>query len=145
MPRSGNNNLTRSVHRCFGTSVVPPPVILKALPKIFSHSDKTVRAEGTQLTNALYQYLGPAIEPFLADLKPLQVKELKELWEVMEKDGKGKGSLTPERLTRAQAREVEAKELAGDTGEDAAEEAEGILLMTLFGSGADLYSRTGRT
>lgn len=108
--------------RLFGTSATPPGPILKALPKIFSHTDKTVRAEGTALTHALYQYLGAAIETFLADLKPVQVKELKEAFEGMEKEGKGKGSLKPERLTRAAARAAEANEAAGEAGEDAAPE-----------------------
>lgn len=84
-----------------------------------------MRAEGTLLTHALYQNLGPGIEPWLADLKPVQVKELKEAFEAMEKEGRGKGSLKAERLTRAQAREAEA---AGDDGEAVAdEEPEGKL------------------
>ena len=91
---------------------------MKALPKIFSHTDKTVRAEGTVLTHTLYQYLGSGIEMFLNDLKPVQVKELKEAFESMEKEGKGKGSLKPERLTRAAAREAEANADAGG-GDDA--------------------------
>lgn len=100
--------------------------MLKALPKIFAHTDKTVRAEGTQLTHALYQYLGPGIESWLADLKPVQVKELKEAFEGMEKDGKGKGTLKPERLTRAAAREAEANEATGgaEDEEQPAEEGE---------------------
>ncbi|KAJ7774661.1 microtubule associated protein [Mycena maculata] len=110
----------KEIIRLFGTQTTPPPPILKALPKIFSHSDKTVRAEGTLLTHALYQYLGPGIEPWLADLKPVQVKELKEAFDAMESGGTGKGTLKPERLTRAHAREVEA---AGD-GEEAAVESE---------------------
>jgi cytoskeleton-associated protein 5 len=88
---------------------VPPPPILKALPKIFAHNDKTVRAEGVNLAHLLYQYLGPGIEPWLNDLKPVQVKELKEAFENMEGQGKGKGTVKPERLTRAQAREAEAQ------------------------------------
>ena len=98
-----------------------PAPILKALPKMFSHTDKTVRAEGTQLTHALYQYLGSGIEMFLGELKPVQVKELKEAFEAMEKEGKGKGSLKPERMTRAGARDAEANEAAGGgDGGDAA-------------------------
>jgi cytoskeleton-associated protein 5 len=72
-----------------------------------------VRAEGTALTHALYQYMGPTIESFLGDLKPVQVKELKESFENMEKEGKGKGSLKPERMTKQQAREAEAAQMAG--------------------------------
>ena len=105
-------------YRTFGVSVTPPGPILKALPKIFSHTDKTVRAEGTALTHTFYQYMGPGIESFLSDLKPVQVKELKEAFEGMEKEGKGKGSLKPERLTRAAAREAEANADAGG-GDDA--------------------------
>ena len=109
----------------FGTQAVPPPPVLKQLPKIFSHSDKTVRAEGTQLTHALYQFLGPGIESFLSDLKPVQVKELKEAWEVMEKEGKGKGTLKPQRLTRSAAREAAEKAEAADTGDEGGGSAEG--------------------
>ncbi len=99
------------------------------MPKIFSHSDKTVRAEGTILAQTLYQYIGPGIEPWLADLKPVQVKELKESFDIMDNDGKGKGTLKPERLTRAAARDAELAEVAsgGDTV-DAVEEGESGLL-----------------
>jgi hypothetical protein len=104
--------------------------VLKALPKIFGHSDKTVRAEGNALALAIYQYLGPGIEPWLADLKPVQVKELKEAFEGLEKDGKGKGALKPERLTRAQAREAEAAGDAVEEGGDAP--AQGEWLLSLY-------------
>lgn len=113
--------------RIFGTQTTPPSPVLKALPKIFGHTDKSVRAEGTLLVRALYQYIGPAIEPWLVDLKPVQVKELKEAFEAMDKEGKGKGSVKPERLTRSQAREAEANQGGGeeeggdeDTGENLA-------------------------
>lgn len=103
--------------RLFGTQTTPPPPILKALPKIFAHTDKTVRAEGVLLTHALYQYIGTGIEPWLADLKPVQVKELKEGFEGMEKEGKGKGTLKPERMTRAQTREAEIRGADEEEGE----------------------------
>ncbi|KAI0064593.1 ARM repeat-containing protein [Artomyces pyxidatus] len=121
---AGTVVVLKEIVRQFGTQVTPPASILKSLPKIFGHSDKTVRAEGTNLTHAFYQYLGAGIEPWLADLKPVQVKELKEAWEVMEKDGKGKGSLKPERMTRQHAREVEENAEAGDDApeDDAGEE-----------------------
>jgi hypothetical protein len=112
--------------RLFGTQVTPPTPILKVLPKIFGHSDKSVRSEGSSLAHALYQYLGPGIEPWLADLKPVQVKELKEVWDGMEKEGRGKGTLKPERMTRQQARDAEQNAAAGDgdvrDGSAAAEE-----------------------
>ena len=87
-----------------------------------------MRAEGTQLAHVLYQYIGPAIETFLNDLKPVQVKELKEAFEELEKEGKGRGSLKPERMTRQGAREAEAAAEAGDDGEGAAPPEEGASL-----------------
>ncbi|KAH0583910.1 hypothetical protein H2248_009502 [Termitomyces sp. 'cryptogamus'] len=104
----------KEIIRVFGVQVAPVPQLLKALPKIFSHSDKTVRAEGTTLTHILYQYLGSGIEPWLADLKPVQVKELKEAFDAMENDGRGKGTLKPERLTRQQAREADILESSNE-------------------------------
>jgi len=108
--------------RSFGPQVTPPTPILNVLPKIFGHSDKTVRSEGSNLAHALYQYIGPGIEPWLADLKPVQVKELKEAWESMEQEGRGKGALKPERMTRQQVRDVEQNGASGDgdTGDGSA-------------------------
>ncbi|KAI0831213.1 ARM repeat-containing protein [Trametes gibbosa] len=118
---AGCINAIREIARQFGTTVMPPAPALKALPKVFAHSDKTVRAEGTQLAHVLYQYIGPGIESWLADLKPVQVKELKEAFEGLEKEGKGRGSLKPERMTRAGAREAEAAaEMGGGDAEEAA-------------------------
>ncbi|KZS89887.1 microtubule associated protein [Sistotremastrum niveocremeum HHB9708] len=105
---AGCVNALRQALRSFGSSTVPAPPILKSLPKIFAHTDKTVRAEGSQLAQALYQNIGAAIDPWLAELKPVQVKELQESFEALEKDGKGKAGFKPERMTRARAREVEA-------------------------------------
>ncbi|KAI9459480.1 armadillo-type protein [Lactarius psammicola] len=117
---AGTVTVLKEIVRLFGTQVTPPAPILKALPKIFGHSDKTVRSEGGNLAHALYQYLGAGIEPWLAELKPVQVKELKEVWDEMEKDGRGKGSLKPERLTRQQARDVEQNAGAGEGDEGGA-------------------------
>ena len=112
------------ISRCsqFGAQTVPPAPILKALPKIFGHSDKTVRAEGTALAQNLYQCIGAAIEPFLNDLKPVQIKELHEAFEAMEKDGKGKGMFKAERLTRQQARDAEQMAANGEDEPGAVEE-----------------------
>ncbi|KAG2368513.1 armadillo-type protein [Suillus spraguei] len=111
----------KEVVRTFGTQVTPPAPVLKTLPKIFAHADKNVRAEGTQLTHTLYQYIGPAIEPWLSELKPVQVKELQEAFEGMENSGKGKGTLKSARLTREHQREAE---MAGDAVDDGEVEAE---------------------
>ena len=123
------------VHSQFGIQVTPPQAILKALPKIFAHTDKTVRAEGSNLTHSLYQYLGAGIEPFLGDLKPVQVKELKEAWEGMEKGGQGKGSLKPARYTRKQAREMEEAAAAGEEAD--APETDGMFTLDLWALGSN--------
>ncbi|KAI0256910.1 armadillo-type protein [Lactifluus subvellereus] len=111
---TGTVTVLREIVRLFGTQVTPPAPILKVLPKIFGHSDKAVRSEGSNLAHALYQYL------------PVQVKELKEAWDGMEKEGRGKGSLKPERMTRQQARDAEQNAAAGEDdvggGSAAAEE-----------------------
>ena len=106
--------------------------MLKSLPKIFGHSDKTVRAEGTSLASSLYLYLGAGIEPWLADLKPVQVKELKESWETMEKEGGGRGTLKPSRLTRRAAFEAEQNADAGEGGDDGPS-VEGVLAYFFLG------------
>ncbi|KAG6850238.1 hypothetical protein H0H93_016085 [Arthromyces matolae] len=108
----------KEIIRNFGVPVVPLKTLLPALPKIFSHSDKTVRAEGTALTHVVYQYMGTQIEDHLKDLKPVQMKELKEAFDVMDRDGKGKGTLKPERFTRQQAREAESRANDNDGSAD---------------------------
>ncbi|KAF8582676.1 microtubule associated protein [Ramaria rubella] len=121
---AGTVTALKELIRQFGTQTVPPPPILKALPKIFGHSDKTVRAEGTLLTQGLYHCIGAALEPFLADLKPVQVKELHEAFEAMEKEGRGKGTFKAERMTRQQARDAEVAAAEGADAEGARADAD---------------------
>lgn len=99
--------------------------VLKSLQKIFAHSDKTVRAEGTALCTALYTYLGPALLTALGELKPLQLAELQKAFDAMDAESKGAGSGKPTRWTRKTQREREAAADSGapDAGEPAAEEA----------------------
>ncbi|ESK96943.1 spindle pole body [Moniliophthora roreri MCA 2997] len=138
----------KEIMRLFGIQTTPPPPILKSLPKIFGHTDKTVRAEGTALTRVLYQYLGPGIESWLNNLKPVQVKELKEAFEGMEKEGKGKGSLKPERMTKTQAREAEAMAESGrgeDGGADAATDEPADLDPRAFAEVVDIVPKLPST
>jgi cytoskeleton-associated protein 5 len=104
----------------YGPKVIPPKLILKNLPKIFAHADKSVRAEGTGLTQALYTYLGQALQPFLSELKPVQIKELNEGFEALDKASKGQGTGAQTRWTKAQVRERQAAEERADDNEDAA-------------------------
>ncbi|KDQ20349.1 hypothetical protein BOTBODRAFT_153038 [Botryobasidium botryosum FD-172 SS1] len=119
---AGSVTALKDIVRAYGPKVVPPGPILKSLPKIFGHSDKTVRAEGTLLVQSLYTYMGPAIQSFLSELKPVQVKELNEGFEVLDKDGKGQGTGKQERWTKVQAREREAAEMLGSGAGEAVEE-----------------------
>jgi len=62
------------------------------------------------------------------------VKELKEAWEVMEKEGKGKGSLKPQRLTRTAAREAAEKAETADSGDNGGDNAAGDVQGSSFPS-----------
>jgi cytoskeleton-associated protein 5 len=94
---------------------------MKVIPKIFGHTDKNVRAEGSTLVTTLYTFLGPALLPTLSDLKPVQVSDLQKSFDAMDADGKGAGTGKPTRYTRKAQRDREAAEQAGG---DAAEEEE---------------------
>jgi hypothetical protein len=87
----------KEIYRQFGARTVNPKPALKQLPKLFAHSDKTVRAEATSFAVVLYTWLGDAIRPSLADLKPLQLKELDEAFAGVEP-----GKATQERFLRSQ-------------------------------------------
>lgn len=71
----------------------------------------------------LYTWLGPGIQPFLAELKPVQVKELGDSFEALDKESAGQGTGKQTRWTRIQEREREAAAAAGESGDADAEEA----------------------
>jgi len=92
------NALTQIYHN-FGIKVVDPKAPLKALPKIYGHADKNVRAEGQNLTVELYRWLKDAMKPmFWSDLKPVQQSDLEKLFEKVKEEPAPK----QERFTRAQ-------------------------------------------
>ena len=97
--------------------------LLKSLSKIFGHTDKNVRAEGSSLALCLYTYLGPALMPALADLKPVQMSDLQKSFDSMNAEGK-KGANTgrPSRWTRKAQRERDASGGAADADEAPAED-----------------------
>src|SRR5271170_3152449 len=100
----------KEIYRQFGTRTVNPKPALKQLPKLFAHSDKTVRAEASTFAVILYGWLGDAIRPSLADLKPLQLKELDEAFATVEP-----GKATPTRFLRSQ-KAVQASTAAAPEG-----------------------------
>lgn len=89
-----------------------------------------MRAEGSLLVQALYSYVGDAIQPAIAELKPVQIKELTEACEALKAEGKGPGSFKAERFTRAKAREREMQEVEEVEEEAAPAEVDPTEFMT---------------
>lgn len=81
----------------FGGKVFSLKPIVKVLPKLFDHSDKTVREEAKALAIEIYKWIRDILKSQLQNIKPVQLKELEEAW----------GELpvappTPTRFTRSQ-------------------------------------------
>ncbi|KAJ5814654.1 hypothetical protein N7474_006431 [Penicillium riverlandense] len=99
----------------FGCKIVDPKPTLKALPKVFGHADKNVRAEAQGLTVELYRWLREAIKPvFWNDLKPVQQQDLEKLFEQVKQDPAPK----QERFTRAQQEAMAAASGAPAGGDE---------------------------
>ncbi|CAB4441999.1 unnamed protein product [Rhizophagus irregularis] len=111
----------KEIIRLYGTKTVNVKPILKTIPKIFAHTDKNVRSEGTQLVIELYKWLGKAIDPHLSELKPVQIKELNESFEKLPQEKPTQG-----RLLRSQVAAAEAAAEAGKGDEAEAEEEKEI-------------------
>ncbi|KAF9885189.1 Microtubule-associated protein, microtubule dynamics during spindle orientation [Aspergillus nanangensis] len=113
----------RTIYHNFGCKIVDPKPVLKALPKVFGHADKNVRAEAQNLTVELYRWLKEAIKPlFWGELKPVQQGDLEKLFEGVKQEPQPK----QERLTRAQQDAMAAASAAPAAG-DGEEEAEEYL------------------
>ncbi|PGH28633.1 hypothetical protein GX50_08628 [[Emmonsia] crescens] len=119
--------LTAVFHN-YGCKVIEPKPVLKALPKVFGHADKNVRAEATNLTAELYRWLKDAMKPlFWGELKPVQQQDLEKLFEAIKQEPSPK----QERFTRAQQEAMAAAvnsppggdgdEAAADGGEEEVE------------------------
>ena len=118
------NALTQIYHN-FGIKLVDPKPVLKALPKVYGHADKNVRAEGQALTVELYRWLKEAMKPvFWSELKPVQQSDLEKLFEkVKEEPAPRQARYT--RVQQAQMAAAQAK-AAGPPPEDDAEPEEVI-------------------
>jgi cytoskeleton-associated protein 5 len=92
---------------------------------MFAHTDKSVRQEAVQLSQQLYKNIGSAIMPFLNDLKPVQVKELNDIFQQLDNDGVGQGTFVPLRMTRIQQ---EQGEVHDDQHVDEIKEGASLLL-----------------
>lgn len=104
----------RTIYHNFGCKIVDPKPVLKALPKVFGHADKNVRAEAQSLTVEMYRWLKEAIKPlFWAELKPVQQTDLEKLFENVKQEPPPK----QERLTRAQQDAMATASAAAEDGE----------------------------
>lgn len=113
--------LTAVFHN-YGCKVIEPKPVLKALPKVFGHADKNVRAEATNLTAELYRWLKDAMKPlFWGELKPVQQQDLEKLFEAIKQEPAPK----QQRFTRAQQEAMAAaSNQAGGEGDDGADGGE---------------------
>ncbi|OAP58169.1 hypothetical protein AYL99_07259 [Fonsecaea erecta] len=122
-------NALTSIFHNYGVKIVEPKSVLKALPKVFGHADKNVRAEAQNLAVELYRWLKEAIKVvFWSELKPVQQQDLEKLFEKVKEEPPPK----QERLTRSQQAALAtaapaasgADDEYGEVAEEAEEEAE---------------------
>lgn len=113
-----------ALYHAYGVKIVDPKPTLKALPKLFSHADKNVRAEATKLTVEMYRWLRTGMKKLIWDeLKPVQQQDLEKLFAAVDAEPAPK----QERLLQTQQEEAEAaaavsQEHEQEAGEDEAEE-----------------------
>ncbi|KAH9246758.1 hypothetical protein BASA81_015678 [Batrachochytrium salamandrivorans] len=113
----------RNVVTAYGIPVVPVKPIVKALPKLFDHRDKTVRSEGTSLVLEIYRWVGQNLLSSLSDLKPVQIKDITAL---CTQDTSGRPQAT--RLRRSDAlKATPARADTPDNTQDVSAPAEEIL------------------
>ena len=106
----------RELYHAYGVKIVEPKPTVKALPKVFGHADKNVRAEATNLTVELYRWLRDALKKILWDeLKPVQQQDLEKLFEKVNSEPPPKQS----RLLRSQQEKVEAEATTAGNGVEA--------------------------
>ncbi|KAH3670776.1 hypothetical protein OGAPHI_001292 [Ogataea philodendri] len=85
------------IYRSFGCKVCSPKLVLDALPQLFGHADKNVRAETTNLSITLRSYMGDVFESLIFEkLKPIQQKDLTKAFEKITENP------SPSRLLKSQ-------------------------------------------
>ncbi|CAO1622080.1 unnamed protein product [Sympodiomycopsis kandeliae] len=110
---AGTVSALKELVKEFGPKQVSPKAILKKLPDVFAHSDKTVRSEGSLLAQELHRYLGPALDPTIDSLKDIQAKELRAQFEEIDRAGAGKPLPPRNLLSQKAAAEAAAVATAG--------------------------------
>ena len=118
-------NTFTAIYHAFGVKTVEPKPVLKALPKVYGHADKNVRAEAQNLTVEFYRWLKDGMKPlFWNDLKPVQQQDLEKAFEKVKDEPPPK----PERLLKSQqAAAAAAPQKSEDAGDvEVEEEAEEV-------------------
>lgn len=118
---AGSVTALKELVKDFGPKQVRVNPILKKLPDIFGHSDKTVRAEGGLLAQELHRYLGAALEPTISTLKDIQAKELRAQFQEIDQAGEGKPTPSRNLLSQKAAAEAAAAAAASSSAEAAPE------------------------
>ena len=110
-----------ALYHAYGVKIMEPKPTLKALPKVFGHADKNVRAEASNLAVELYRWLREAMKTtFWNDLKPVQQQDLEKLFESVKSEPAPK----QDRLLRSQQAAKEAAPAGEENAEGDQEEAE---------------------
>jgi len=110
-----------ALYHAYGVKIIEPKPTLKALPKVFGHADKNVRAEASNLVVELYRWLREAMKTlFWNDLKPVQQQDLEKLFEPIKSEPPPK----QDRLLRSQQAAKEAAPAGGNEDVEEAEEEE---------------------
>lgn len=115
-----------ALYHAYGVKIVEPKPALKALPKMFGHADKNVRAEASNLAVELYRWLREAMKAlFWEELKPVQQQDLEKAFEGVKSQPPPK----QDRLQRSQQAAAEKAAAAaeeGDVEEEVEEEPEEV-------------------
>lgn len=112
-----------ALYHAYGVNIIEPKPPLKALPKVFGHADKNVRAEASNLAVELYRWLREAMKTtFWNDLKPLQQQDLEKLFEGV----KAEPAPRQDRLLRSQQAAKEVAPTGNKDAEAAEEEVEEV-------------------
>ncbi|XP_067937770.1 cytoskeleton-associated protein 5-like isoform X2 [Watersipora subatra] len=83
---SGCVQTLRAALESFGPKVITLKPLVKMLPKLLEDRDKTVREETKMMVVEIYRWIGAALKPQLANLKPVQLTELETEFENLSSD-----------------------------------------------------------
>lgn len=115
-----------SIFHNYGCKTADPKTVLKILPKVFSHADKNVRAEATNLAIELYRWLKEAMKPmFWGELKPTQQTEMEAQFEKIKSEPAPK----QERFLRSQKSAMARAPLPGANGVTEEEDSEEVEIV----------------